>query len=176
MRKGVAVTATFTIRKALCSKAIRHLLFPSCSCQNGVQFCSDKTTCSDKTAFRLSRCNELQKDRKRLWRHKLLLQLQTSVLLSHFVLDHFDIPYQGHQQRTALERVRLKDSRKLRASLSGTFLRLWWKDVVNHCLVMMMMKWCLMSSDVSWHIREKLWPMPKHCSINLYVHGNPKAR
>ena len=24
---------------------------------------------------------------------------------------------------------------------------------------MMMMKWCLMSSDVSWHIRDKLWPM-----------------
>ena len=41
---------------------------------------------------------------------------------------------------------------------------------------MMMMKWCLMSSDVSWHIRDKLWPMPKHGSINLYVHGNQKAR
>ena len=134
MRMGVAVTATFTIRKALCGKAKRYLLFQSCSCQNGVQFCSDKTTCSDKIAFRLSRCNELQKDRKRLWRHKLLLQLQTSVLLSHFVLDHFDIPYQGHQPRTAFERVRLRDSCKLRASLFGTFLRLWWKDVVNHCL------------------------------------------
>ena len=24
-----------------------------------------------------------------------------------------------------------------------------------------MMKWCLMSSDVGWHIRDKLWPMPK---------------
>ena len=30
-----------------------------------------------------------------------------------------------------------------------------------------LMKWCLMSSDVSWHIRDKLWPMPKHGSINL---------
>ena len=29
-----------------------------------------------------------------------------------------------------------------------------------------------MSSDVSWHIRDKLWPMPKHGSVNLYVHGN----
>ena len=29
-------------------------------------------------------------------------------------------------------------------------------------------------SDVSWHIRDKLWPMPKHSSINLYVHGNQK--
>ena len=28
-----------------------------------------------------------------------------------------------------------------------------------------MMKWCLMSLDVSWHIRDKLWPMPKHGSI-----------
>ena len=39
-----------------------------------------------------------------------------------------------------------------------------------------MMKWRLMSSDVSWHIRDKLWPMPKHGSINLYVHGNRTAR
>ena len=38
--------------------------------------------------------------------------------------------------------------------------------------MMMMMSWCLMSSDVSWHIRDKLWPMPKHGSIILYVHGN----
>ena len=42
--------------------------------------------------------------------------------------------------------------------------------------LMMMMSWCLMSSDVSWHIRDKLWPMPKHGAINLYVHGNQKAR
>ena len=41
---------------------------------------------------------------------------------------------------------------------------------------MMMMKWCLMSSDVRWHIRDKLRPMPKHGSINLYVHGSQKAR
>jgi len=30
--------------------------------------------------------------------------------------------------------------------------------------VLILMKWCLMSSDVSWHIRDKLWPMPKHGS------------
>ena len=42
----------------------------------------------------------------------------------------------------------------------------------NHFTMVMMMSWCLMSSDVSWHIRDKLWPMPKHGSINLYVHGN----
>ena len=39
-----------------------------------------------------------------------------------------------------------------------------------------MMSWCLMSSDAMRHIRDKLWPMPKHGSINLYVHGNQKAR
>ena len=43
-------------------------------------------------------------------------------------------------------------------------------------MMMMMMSWCLMSSDVSWHIRDKLWPMPKPGSIILYVHGNQKAR
>ena len=36
--------------------------------------------------------------------------------------------------------------------------------------VKMMMSWCLMSSDVIWHIRDKLWPMPKHGSIkSTYV-------
>ena len=42
--------------------------------------------------------------------------------------------------------------------------------------VVMMVKSCLMSSDASWLIRDKLWPMPKHGSIILYVHGNQKAR
>ena len=27
---------------------------------------------------------------------------------------------------------------------------------------MLLLSWCLMSSDVIWHIRDKLWPMPKH--------------
>ena len=45
-----------------------------------------------------------------------------------------------------------------------------------HKLYSDVVKCCLMSSDVSWHIRDKLWPMPKHGSINLYVHGNQKAR
>ena len=36
--------------------------------------------------------------------------------------------------------------------------------------IAMMMSWCLMSSDVIWHIRDKLWPMPKHGSIkSTYV-------
>ena len=35
---------------------------------------------------------------------------------------------------------------------------------------LMMMSWCLMSSDVIWHIRDKLWPMPKHGSVkSTYV-------
>ena len=33
------------------------------------------------------------------------------------------------------------------------------------CHVTMMMM--IMSSDVSWHIRDKLWPMPKHGSVIL---------
>ena len=40
----------------------------------------------------------------------------------------------------------------------------------------LLLNWCLMSSDVMRHIRDKLWPMPKHGAINLYVHGNQKAR
>ena len=36
----------------------------------------------------------------------------------------------------------------------------------SHALTMC----CLMSSDVSWHIRDKLWPMPKHGSVVLYGH------
>ena len=35
---------------------------------------------------------------------------------------------------------------------------------------------CIMSSDVGWHIRDKLRPMREHGSINLYVHGSQKAR
>ena len=35
---------------------------------------------------------------------------------------------------------------------------------------------CLMSSDVGWHIGDKLRPMLKLGSILLYVHGNHKAR
>ena len=35
---------------------------------------------------------------------------------------------------------------------------------------LVMMSWCLMSSDVIWHIRDKLWPMPKHGSVkSTYV-------
>ena len=35
---------------------------------------------------------------------------------------------------------------------------------------------CLMSSDVGWHIRDKLRPMHEHGSMLLYVHGNHEAR
>ena len=38
-------------------------------------------------------------------------------------------------------------------------------------------RWCLMSSDVCWHIiRDKLRPMRDHGSILLHVHGNHEAR
>ena len=39
-------------------------------------------------------------------------------------------------------------------------------------ILILMMKWCWLSSDVGWHIRDKLRPMPKHSSVNLYVHGS----
>ena len=32
-----------------------------------------------------------------------------------------------------------------------------------------MMSWCLMSSDVIWHIRDKLWPMPKHRFNKIHI-------
>ena len=32
-------------------------------------------------------------------------------------------------------------------------------------VLLLLLSWCLMSSDVIWHIRDKLWPMPKHGSI-----------
>ena len=53
------------------------------------------------------------------------------------------------------------------------YLFIW--RVISRYFFTMMMKWCLMSSDVSWHIGDKLWPMPKHGSIKLYVHWNQKA-
>ena len=34
---------------------------------------------------------------------------------------------------------------------------------------LLMMNWCLMSSDVMRHIRDKLWPMPKHGAINSFM-------
>ena len=49
-----------------------------------------------------------------------------------------------------------------------------WKDERGPLSIMM--NWCLMSSDVMRHIKDKLWPMPKHGAVNLYVHGNEKAR
>ena len=48
-----------------------------------------------------------------------------------------------------------------------TVLRHWSQPVsyTHLTLPMMMMNWCLMSSDVNWHIRDKLRPMPKHGSV-----------
>ena len=52
------------------------------------------------------------------------------------------------------------------------FCVFWWRSFHmpvrksrQNGLRVMMMKCCLMSSDVSWHIRDKLRPMPKHGSI-----------
>ena len=40
--------------------------------------------------------------------------------------------------------------------------------VPRQCRVMMM-SWCLMSSDVIWHIRDKLWPMPKQRFSKIHI-------
>ena len=65
-----------------------------------------------------------------------------------------------------------KTTRSIRKDSNNEVLK--WKCIL--WALTMMMSWCLMSSDVSWHIRDKLWPMPKHGSVILYVHGNQKAR
>ena len=44
-----------------------------------------------------------------------------------------------------------------------------WLNLGLYYKPVMMMSWCLMSSDVIWHIRDKLWPMPKHGSIKATI-------
>ena len=39
------------------------------------------------------------------------------------------------------------------------------QSLFQRTVASMLLSWCLMSSDVIWHIRDKLWPMPKHGSI-----------
>ena len=39
------------------------------------------------------------------------------------------------------------------------------RDTGGKGTLRLLLSWCLMSSDVIWHIRDKLWPMPKHGSI-----------
>ena len=48
----------------------------------------------------------------------------------------------------------------LTSLLVSVDVKIYW-TVLRHWLL----SWCLMSSDVIWHIRDKLWPMPKHGSI-----------
>ena len=60
-------------------------------------------------------------------------------------------------------RVRLFFVSPLHAQLHAVFGR--FISISGWGMLMMMMSRCLMSSDVSWHIRDKLWPMPKHGSI-----------
>ena len=40
-----------------------------------------------------------------------------------------------------------------------------WTYFTRAVELLLLLSWCLMSSDVIWHIRDKLWPMPKHGSI-----------
>ena len=83
---------------------------------------------------------------------------------------------QGFEPATFQSRVRCSNHWAIPAPRRD---RLWLVAFIAPSLVLawpMMMSWCLMSSDVIWHIRDKLWPMPKHGSVILYVHGNQKAR
>ena len=50
-------------------------------------------------------------------------------------------------------------------AINTTKTRTWGRRSQGGITLVMMMSWCLMSSDVIWHIRDKLWPMPKHGSI-----------
>ena len=62
-------------------------------------------------------------------------------------------------------------------SLSGVGgEKLFFKLLVTIFCVITFFRCCLMSSDVGWHIRDKLRPKREHGSILLYVHGNPEAR
>ena len=57
---------------------------------------------------------------------------------------------------------------------TGLWVYLWRLDVLQeHCLLLLC---CLISSDVSWHIRDKLRPVCEHSSVLLYIHRNHKAR
>ena len=72
-----------------------------------------------------------------------------------------------------------KLSNSFRQGLGFFVWLLWssWEMIVGRWYVQLaaiwhwlVMSWCLMSSDVIWHIRDKLWPMPKHGSIkSTYV-------
>ena len=79
-------------------------------------------------------------------------------------------PTQSKRKRTGKKRLKGHGPEHLYNTLGNK------KKKIAPLCVMMMMNWCLMSSDVMRHIRDKLWPMPKHGAINLYVHGNQKAR
>ena len=70
------------------------------------------------------------------------------------------------------ERRAEADSNRCPSAYQPNALPLGPTDLLKIALV----KCCLMSSDVTWHIRDKLWPMPKHGLIIFYVHGNQKAR
>ena len=62
-------------------------------------------------------------------------------------------------------------------SLSGVGgEKLFFKLLVTIFCVITFFRCCLMSSDVDWHIRDKLRPKREHGSILLYVHGNHEAR
>ena len=64
----------------------------------------------------------------------------------------------------------------------STFFEIWFNATFCcyrcYCCIFffLLLLCCLMSSDIGWHIRDKLRPMRAHGSILLCVHGNRKAR
>ena len=95
------------------------------------------------------------------------LDLQDSeAIVLNDALAHDDVPsYRQRLQRVikliSATRDRDCSSRWCTIKLSSKRIR----SGEHITQMMMMMSWCLMSSDVIWHIRDKLWPMPKHGSI-----------
>ena len=66
-------------------------------------------------------------------------------------------PTQSKRKRTGKKRLKGRGPEHVYNTLGYT---------TNLCSwTLLLLSWCLMSSDVIWHIRDKLWPMPKHGSI-----------
>ena len=56
------------------------------------------------------------------------------------------------------------------------FIKLSDVDLKNIRRDLKAVKWCLMPSAMSADILGTLRPVPKHGSINIYIHGSQKAR
>ena len=90
--------------------------------------------------------------------------------------QHWNVGQGAWRQQAARAERQLRNNKQTHGSLAPAHTP---SVAFRHLLPIadsFLVKCCLMSSDVSWHIRGRLWPMPKHGSITVYVHGNQKAR